>query len=50
MRCLDIRAKSLLCIGGVGDQLMEENFLVGVEGVDDHAHQMSMSAHEGFGS
>ena len=28
-------------IGGVGDQLTEEDFLVAVEGVDDQAHELS---------
>ena len=27
-------------IGGVGDQLAQEDFLVGVEGVNDQAHQL----------
>ena len=27
-------------VGGVGDELTEENFLVGVEGVDDEGHQL----------
>lgn len=27
-------------IGGVGDQLTQENFFVGVESVDDQAHQL----------
>merc|ERR1719225_2006799 len=31
-------------IGGVGDQFSEENFFVGVEGVDDQAHQLGISA------
>merc|ERR1711963_961478 len=28
-------------IRGVGDQLSEENFFVGVEGVDDQTHKLS---------
>lgn len=27
-------------IGGIGDELSEEDFFVGVEGVDDEAHQL----------
>jgi len=36
-------------IGGVGDQLSEEDFFVGVEGVDDEGHQLGNLCLEGEG-
>ncbi len=36
-------------IRGVGDQLPEEDLLVGIEGVDDQGHQLSDLCLEGKG-
>lgn len=35
------------CVGGIGDELSEEDFLLGVEGVDDDVHESAYLSLEG---